>query len=99
MKRKKLIILGCTGSIGRNTATVLKSNKEYFEVAGISAHTAESSLMKFAETFNVKNICLTGRKPSYSNINYAGADGLIEMIKNTEADLVLNGIAGAAGLV
>ncbi len=98
MKRKKLIILGCTGSIGRNTATVLKSNKEYFEVAGISAHTAESSLMKFAETFNVKNICLTGRKPSYSNINYAGADGLIEMIKNTEADLVLNGIAGAAGL-
>ncbi|MDC7225631.1 MAG: 1-deoxy-D-xylulose-5-phosphate reductoisomerase [Spirochaetales bacterium] len=98
MKRKKLIILGCTGSIGRNTATVLKANKEFFEVAGISAHTDESSLMKFSETFGVKNICLSGRTPSYPGINYTGEDGLIEMIRETEADLVLNGIAGSAGL-
>ena len=98
MNRKKLIVLGCTGSIGRNTATVLKANKEYFNVTGISAHTDESNLMKFAQTFDVKNICLTGRKPSYSEINYTGDDGLIEMIKQSEADVVLNGISGSAGL-
>ncbi len=98
MNRKKLIVLGCTGSIGRNTATVLKSNREYFNVTGISAHTDESNLMKFAETFDVQNICLTGREPSYPGINYKGNDGLIEMIKNSEADIVLNGISGSAGL-
>ena len=98
MNRKKLIVLGCTGSIGRNTATVLKANKDYFNVTGISAHTDESSLMKFAETFDVKNICLTGRKPSFPEINYQGHNGLIEMIKSSEADVVLNGISGSAGL-
>ncbi|HAK44384.1 MAG TPA: 1-deoxy-D-xylulose-5-phosphate reductoisomerase, partial [Spirochaeta sp.] len=98
MKRKKLIILGCTGSIGRNAATVFKANKDYFEVVGISAHTDESNLMKFAQTFNVKKVCLTGRKPSYPGINFEGSDGLLEMIRETEADVVLNGISGSAGL-
>ena len=98
MKRKKLIILGCTGSIGRNTETVLKSNKDFFEVTAISAHTDESNLMKFADTFKVKNICLTGRKPSYPGINYRGSDELLEMIRETDADVVLNGISGSAGL-
>ena len=98
MKRKKLIILGCTGSIGRNTATVLKANKDIFEVTGISAHTDETNLMKFAGTFNVRNICLTGREPSMPDINYKGSEGLLEMIRETEADVVLNGISGSAGL-
>ena len=98
MKRKKLIVLGCTGSIGRNTSTVLKANKEYFEVVGISAHTDESNLVKFAEKFNVPNVCLTGRNPSYPGINYQGGEGLLKMIRETDADVVLNGIAGSPGL-
>ena len=98
MKRKKIIILGCTGSIGRNTVTVLKRNRDFFEVVGISAHTDESGLMKFAESYDVKNKCLTGRTPSFPEINFHGESGLMEMIKNTEADVVLNGISGAAGL-
>ncbi|MDC7125087.1 MAG: 1-deoxy-D-xylulose-5-phosphate reductoisomerase [Spirochaetales bacterium] len=98
MKRKKIIVLGCTGSIGRTTANVLKTNKDYFEVVGISAHTDESGLMKFANYFKVKNICLSGKKPSFSEINYSGKDGVIEMIKDSDADIVLNGIAGSAGL-
>ncbi|MBI9108113.1 MAG: 1-deoxy-D-xylulose-5-phosphate reductoisomerase [Spirochaetales bacterium] len=98
MNRKKIIILGCTGSIGRNTVTVLKRNRDYFKVVGISAHTDESGLIKFAESFDVKNMCLTGRQPSYSQINFQGESGLIEMIRDTEADIVLNGISGSAGL-
>ena len=98
MKRKKIIILGCTGSIGRNTVTVLKKNRDYFNVVGISAHTDENGLIKFAESFDVENLCLTGREPSYGQINFKGENGLLEMIRNTEADLVLNGISGAAGL-
>jgi 1-deoxy-D-xylulose-5-phosphate reductoisomerase len=98
MKRKKIIILGCTGSIGRNTVTVLKKNRDYFDVVGISAHTDESGLVKFAESYDVKNMCLTGRTPSFPQINFHGESGLIEMIRNTDADIVLNGISGSAGL-
>lgn len=99
MKKKKIIILGCSGSIGSTTVNVLRSNKEYFEVVGVSAHTNESKLLKFAEFFNVKNVCLSGRESTYAQINYQGFDALIDMIKNTEADVVLNGIAGSAGLL
>lgn len=98
MNRKKLIILGCTGSIGRTAATVLKRNPDKFSVVAVSAHKSENGLLEWASTYNVKNMCLSGRTPHSSDIKYAGPEGLIEMINDCEADIVLNGIAGAAGL-
>ena len=97
--KKRIIVLGCTGSIGGNTATVLKKNRDLFEVSGISAHTDESGLLKFADSFNVPNVCLTGREPYYPQIRYSGSEGLDRMIRETEADIVINGIAGSAGLL
>lgn len=98
MKTKKIIILGCTGSIGRNAETVIKTCRDRFEIAAISAHTDESNLLKFADHFSVPNICLTGKESTNERIRYQGKQGLIDMIRETEAEVLLNGISGSAGL-
>jgi 1-deoxy-D-xylulose-5-phosphate reductoisomerase len=69
-----------------------------FEVAAVSAHTDEHNLVKFADTFNVTRLCLAGGASSHPKINYFGEPGLLDMIRETDADIVLNGIAGSAGL-
>ena len=96
---KKVIVLGATGSIGKNSLDVIRKNRENFTVAGLSAHTGESELLKAAEEFNVKNLAITGKKPGSDRIGFTGQVGLLNMIRDTDADLVVNGIAGSPGLL
>lgn len=96
---KKVIILGTTGSIGSNSLSIIRENKDDFTVSALSAHTREENLLKAGEEFNVKNLALTGVKPLSERITFNGQTGLLRMIRETEADIVINGIAGSAGLL
>ncbi len=96
---KKVIILGTTGSIGSNSLSIIRENRDDFTVSALSAHTREENLLKAGEEFNVKNLALTGVKPLSERINFNGQTGLLRMIRETEADIVINGIAGSAGLL
>ena len=96
---KKIIILGATGSIGKNTLSVIRSNRDDFSIAAISAHTNEEKLLKYAHEFNISHLCLSGKKPDSDHIDYTGEKGLQQMIEETEADIVVNGIAGSSGLL
>ncbi len=99
MNRKKVIILGCTGSIGLNTADIIRSLPERFEIAALSANTREKELIALADEFKVKNIALSGKTPlSSERINYYGNDSITRLIQETEADIVVNGVAGSEGL-
>lgn len=98
---KKLIILGATGSIGTNTIDLLRTLKSYNEkisLAGISAHIHEDALLKIAEEFDVHHISLTGKTPKSDKIKYQGEHGLINMLNELEADIVVHGIPGITGL-
>ncbi|MCF7944955.1 MAG: 1-deoxy-D-xylulose-5-phosphate reductoisomerase [Spirochaetia bacterium] len=98
---KKIIILGATGSIGTNTINLLRSLKSYNEeisLIGISAHVHEDALLSIAEEFNVHHIALTGKTPSSEKIKYQGENGLINMLNELEADIVVHGIPGIIGL-
>ena len=97
--KKKIIILGSTGSIGKNTIDVVKAMPESFEVSAISAHSNEKELLQQAKELGVRSIALTGRKPEDSAIRYHSPEGLLDMIAETEADIVVNGVAGSAGLM
>ncbi len=96
---KKIIILGATGSIGKNTLSVIRNNRKDFVIVALSAHTREKELLAAAETFGVPRLCLSGKEPSSERIHFKGSLGLQHMIEETEADIVVNGIAGSPGLL
>ena len=96
---KKVIILGCTGSIGKSAIDVIKSMPGEFTITALSAHSNEEELLKQAKIFNVKNLALTGKKPVDKSIAYYSPKGLLDMVSAVEADIVVNGIAGSDGLL
>lgn len=82
-KRKKIVVLGATGSVGRDVLKVVRGNPDDFEITGLSCNTNVDLLEKFAEEFSVKNTC-------------AGKADLKKLL-NEKTDLVVNCIAGGSG--
>jgi 1-deoxy-D-xylulose-5-phosphate reductoisomerase len=85
---KRIIILGCTGSIGRSTLDIIRSEPGY-KVAGLTAHTSSKALYALGREFPDAALLLSGDDEKL----------LLEMIRQTDADIVVNGITGAAGLL
>lgn len=106
IEKIKIIILGATGSIGRQALDIISHYQDNFVVVGLSADKNIDLLAGYAARFNVKNIAITGfqrtgsveaKFPESPNI-FFGSGSCEKLIENTEADLVLNAIVGAAGL-
>ena len=94
---KRVIILGCTGSIGTTAIKAIRDKKLAISVVGLSAHTSENTLIELARELSCSSICLTGTKAkSQSNLHVFS--NLSDMLASLDADIVLNGIAGFAGL-
>jgi 1-deoxy-D-xylulose-5-phosphate reductoisomerase len=83
--RRRVLLLGSTGSIGTQTLDVIAANPERFVVVGLSAGTDAVALAAQAERF--------GGVPTV--LGAADAERLVETV---EADVIVNGITGAAGL-
>ena len=99
--RRKVIILGATGSVGTTALNALASFEREFEVVALSAYSNAKKLVDLANKFNCKNIALN---KNYSEISFDGTlykkrEGLVKMIENVEADIVLNAISGSNGIV
>ena len=86
---KKIIILGSSGSIGRQTLDVCRKNPDKFEVLGLVAHNSKELLKAQALEFNVKNTVLTSQK---------GNDAILELVDSLDADCVVNALSGSIGL-
>lgn len=86
--KKKVLVLGCTGSIGTSTLDIIRSFPDLFEVAGLSAFTRKDELLKLSNEFGCTNIHYPDTKISIEHF-----------IQETTADITVNGISGAAGLL
>jgi 1-deoxy-D-xylulose-5-phosphate reductoisomerase len=104
--RRRLVILGSTGSIGKSALDVVASRPDEFDVVGLSAGTRAQTLLEQAREFNVDCIALadeqhreplTTQAPPGTHV-FTGSAGLIELVEASQADLVLTAIVGAAGL-
>jgi len=82
---RRVLILGSTGSIGTQALEVIRSNPARFEVAGLSAGSNRTELAAQAEAFGVEHTAL-------------GAVEAEQLVRDVEADVVLNGITGSVGL-
>jgi len=88
--KKKVFILGATGSIGTSTVDIVLHTPEKYEVVGIQAHSDRASLKKLAAFFPNARAYLTSE---------SGMESLLRGITESDADIVVNGIAGASGLM
>jgi 1-deoxy-D-xylulose-5-phosphate reductoisomerase len=99
--RRRVLILGSTGSIGTQALEVIAANPDRFEVVGLAAGGSNPELLarQRAET-GVTNIAVADEAAAtgVGEVTYAGADAVTHLVENTEADVVLNALVGALGL-
>jgi 1-deoxy-D-xylulose-5-phosphate reductoisomerase len=104
--RKRVVILGSTGSIGESALKVARDLPDRMEVVGLAAGRSAKSLLAQAQEFKPRAVALSdasgidalrGQLPS-GTACHAGPEGLIELATMAEADMVLIAIVGTAGL-
>ncbi len=95
---KRIVLIGATGSIGRQTLDVIRSNPGLFSLAGASAHRDEAGIRAIAADFPAARLCLSGEAAPSDTVSLRGSTGLEELVRGTEADMVVNGAAGSGGL-
>jgi 1-deoxy-D-xylulose-5-phosphate reductoisomerase len=102
---KRLLILGSTGSIGTQALDVIARAKDQFEVVGLSAGRKHVELVQQAIETGVTRIALTDADAAAragelwtGGEVLAGPEGLVRLVAESQADLVLNAIVGSAGL-
>ncbi|MFC5501226.1 1-deoxy-D-xylulose-5-phosphate reductoisomerase [Lysinimonas soli] len=82
---RRVIVLGSTGSIGVQALEVIAANPDRFELVGLAAG---SNRMKLAEQVIATGVTRTA----------LGVEQAVALVRETEADVVLNGITGSVGL-
>ena len=102
--RKRLLLLGSTGSIGTQALEVCAHSEE-FELVGLSAERSWEALVAQAQAHKVGRIALADDDAAARAAEswtdgkvLAGAEGLVRLVVESDADLVLNALVGSAGL-
>ena len=62
MTKKKIAILGSTGSIGKTLFDIIKKDKNKFKIILLSANKDYKTLLDQAKIFKVKNLIITNKK-------------------------------------
>jgi 1-deoxy-D-xylulose-5-phosphate reductoisomerase len=102
---KRLLILGSTGSIGTQALDVVARAPESFELVGLSAERSHEALIAQARAHDVRRIALSDPDAAARAAEawtggevLSGPEGLVRLVAEADADLVLNAIVGSAGL-
>jgi len=105
--RRRVVVLGSTGSIGQNCLDVIEQLGDRLEVLGLSAHANRELLRDQAFRHQPRWVTLTDpdaagafdshRLPSSTRLLF-GADGIATMVTDPDVDIVVAAIVGAAGL-
>ena len=85
MSRRRVLVLGSTGSIGTQALDVIAAHPDRFELVGLAAGRNADALARQAAETGVARTAL-------------GIDDTVALIRDTPADVVLNGITGSVGL-
>lgn len=110
---KNVVVLGSTGSIGRNALNVLSNFADKFNVFGLSSNTNIGLLKEQIERFKPKKVVIADEESFQGFIDslrslqerenktevFFGMDGLKKLCSDPEVDLVINALVGAVGLL
>ncbi len=106
--RKRVVLLGATGSIGESTLRVIAAQRDRLELVGIAAHVRHARLAEIARQFGVRHVGLdepaalaaardSGAFPAGTTF-HGGAEGLSQLAALPEADVVLVAVVGTTAL-
>ncbi len=98
--KKKITIIGSTGSIGTQALEVIEKISDEFEIIGLSAGSNVDLLNQQVEKFHPKTVCLS-KKGEISDKSVKvlyGNEGLEELCSNKENDIILVAVSGKIGL-
>ncbi|MGB9934341.1 1-deoxy-D-xylulose-5-phosphate reductoisomerase [Thermodesulfovibrio yellowstonii] len=103
---KKVVILGSTGSIGKSALEVIRKFPEKFKVLGLAAKSSVNILEEQIKEFNPQYVAVFDKKAcdelrkKIKNLEILkGNEGICQLAKLKEADIILSAIVGAAGLI
>jgi 1-deoxy-D-xylulose-5-phosphate reductoisomerase len=100
---KKLVILGSTGSIGRQALEIVAASEE-LEVVGLAAGSSWERVLGQAGEHGVRAVAFSdpaaaaAASAAWDGRVLAGEEGIRDLVVSSGADMVLNGVVGAAGL-
>jgi 1-deoxy-D-xylulose-5-phosphate reductoisomerase len=103
MRKRRVVILGATGSIGQSAAKVARDIPDRMEIVGMSGNRNLSKLEELAAEFPHAALCTTCPRTAIpeslaARVRHRGEEGLIELATLPEADMVLIAIVGTGGL-
>ncbi len=90
MRKRRVVVLGATGSIGESARKVARDLPDRMEIVGMSAHSNAGKLREAAKEFPGAKLAISSEP--------GGEEKLIELATLPEADLVLIAIVGTGGL-
>ena len=94
---KRIVILGATGSIGRQTLDIVRAFPEEFEVIGLAAGANVELLAEQMQEFHPRHICCTNSLPSLPpDVTFTA---MAERVCLDEVDLVMVATIGSVGLI
>ncbi len=106
--RKRIVLLGATGSIGESTLRVIAAHRDRLELVGIAAQRNHGRLAEIARQFGVRHVALhdtAALTAARSNSAFptgtqfhGGPEGLCELASLAESDTILIAVVGTAGL-
>jgi len=104
--RKRVVVLGATGSIGESALKVARDIPDRMEIVGLAANSNAEKLGAAANETRAQSVCLVDetkidalvRKLEYKPRIFTGQEGLREIASLTDAEMVLVAIVGTGGL-
>ena len=100
--RKKIVVLGSTGSIGKSTLEVIENQNDAFEVVGLACKGNVELLNKQIGKFKPKYVCvydghMSGKVHFDKTRLLTGIEGIKEIVR-MDGEIVVNALPGSAGL-
>ena len=107
MEKRRIAILGSTGSIGRQALDVIRQHRDLFEVELLTANNSTELLMEQAIEFDVNSVVICNEdkykevaealQPHYIKV-FAGMQSVCDLVTGDNIDIVLTSMVGFSGL-
>ncbi len=103
---KRILLLGASGSIGKQTIDIVKKHPEDYEIVALSVGNNINFLMDILKELNVNRICIKEDKDintikeEYPEIDIvSGDEGLLTLVRECEYDILVNALVGFVGFM
>lgn len=103
---KRIMILGSTGSIGRQALSVIAAHEQQFSVCAVAAHTHWQEAAMQIRQYHIRFACMTNAAAAAALQQemgrqctvFSGTAGILQLMDAVQADMVLTSLVGAAGI-